>query len=312
MENNENEINNKKPALSFKVVVNGFVNFFKKPQTIKMLIALAIAIGFSIGVWFVLNSLGLVGEGSQASMEERLAGGTIIGVAAIFVSMYVVAAVFLSFIPGTTTVFTILGFTIFPTVWIGIFVVIIAKLITAIILYMIGWFGGSKLMYWIFGKEKVEKRLAKISLYGTKVIPWLFLVPFMPNDLLCMFCGTIKMKPLHFILIVVIFRPIESVVIWLQYQFIDGVFLDFWNYMGFGRALFYCADGYLIEYYYNLFSTQILMNQIFFVTGVVLVFIALIQYHKLLIKIFKKTILGKEYKKVKADYMIEVESRESA
>ena len=294
--------------------------YVKKPQTLKLLITLIILIGVSIGAFFTFRALGMLpGEEYQYVLQPptyewlfsehyaryvytripgvyrwtlvqtppRLMQGQGIAIAGlIFVILYLVAALFLGLVPGTTTAFTVIAFMLFmPTLNIQGFVqalsvLSIAKFLSSITLYYLGRFGGRRLMFWMFGQDKVEKRLNWLSEHGTKALPWMFLVPMMPNDILCMICGASKMKLWMFLFIVVVFRPIETALIWLYTVLLFGS--DWW--IGLDTV------------------TQILLINVAIVNIVILV-----SYHKILLKIFRKTLLGKRYQMVKKDYMVEEE-----
>jgi len=326
-EKNENTLiadENKKPNTPLKIK---FVNFWKavwkylkKPQTLKLAVTLVILIGISVGAFFTFRALGML-PGSEErwvlqpdtyewvysqnyggeiqvripGIEELvrvqtaprlMQGQGIVLAAVIFVVLYLIAALILGLVPGTTTAFTIIAFMLFmPSLHIrgfmqALLVISIAKFLSSISLYYLGLFGGRRLMFWMFGREKVEKPLNWLSEHGTKVLPWMFLIPMMPNDIVCMICGSAKMKLWMFLFIVFVFRPIESVLIWAYTVLLFGS-----------------------NWWINLdTATQFLLINIMITNVVVLV-----SYHKLLLKIFKKTLLGKKYQMVKKDYMVEEE-----
>jgi membrane protein DedA with SNARE-associated domain len=90
---------------------------------------------------------------------------------------------------------------------------IIAILLSVPLLYLLGRYGGRKLLFWLFDKEKLEKNLEWFANNGSKGVPWLFLIPFFPTDLLCVVCGAAKMRFWQFILIAVVFRPLEALLL---------------------------------------------------------------------------------------------------
>jgi len=102
----------------------------------------------------------------------------------------------------------------------------IAIIFGSMALYCVGRFGGRKLMFWLFGKESVEKQLNWIGEKGTKAVPWLFLIPLMPTDLICLICGASRMSFWKFMLIVIVFRPIE-VLLLISYNYIIPIILEY-------------------------------------------------------------------------------------
>jgi len=160
----------------------------------------------------------------------------------IFVCLYVTASLVLGMVPGTTTAFIILGFTIWwlPEVnsidgnpingfFKSLLALSISMVTSAFTLYGLGRFGGRKLVIWMFGEEKVTKTLDWVQRNGTRAIPWMFLIPMMPNDIVCMICGASKMKLIPFSLIVLVFRPIEAVLVWSYTVFLLET--DLWQQM---------------------------------------------------------------------------------
>jgi len=61
---------------------------------------------------------------------------------------------------------------------------------------------------------------------GTHVVPWLFLIPLMPTDLVCLVCGASKMRFWQYMLIVCVFRPVEILLL-ISYNYIVPVLLSF-------------------------------------------------------------------------------------
>ena len=106
-------------------------------------------------------------------------------------------------------------------------------------------------------------------------MPAFFLVPFMPNDMLCMICGMSKLKFWQFLIIIIPFRVIEVLMI-LCYPFLVDFFI----------------------------SGQPIQNILVFINILIIdiVFIAL--YYKTLIRIFRRTILRKKYVSVERPFTV--------
>jgi len=196
-----------------------------KTLIIKIFVTIGIIAAFTVGFFFLLRGLGLT---DPATFEERV-GELGFALVIIFFFLYITQSLFLSFLPGNTTLFiSVIAATIFgPNFWYILLIAGVSVIASSIALYFVGRYGGRKLIFWLFGREKVEAKLDWFSTKGATVVPWLFLVPFMTTDLLCLICGAAKMRFLQFLLIVIIFRPVEvAVLIWYRTIFNTWLALD--------------------------------------------------------------------------------------
>lgn len=251
-----------------------------KAKLIKFSIVLCLVAAFSTGCYFLFDWLGLLDkETARATMDKYG-----LWVYVIFVVVFVLASVCLCMIPGTTTtlilvaVGTTAGNGLFGNIWIGLLLSVIGVWIAGIVMFYVGRFGGRKVVYWLFGKEQVEKRLDWVTQKGATVLPAFFLIPFMPNDMICMVCGMSKLKFWQFLLIIFPFRIIEVLII-LSYTHLVKIFIT-------GRST---AD---ILIFINIVIIDILL-------------IAL--YYRALIRIFRKYFLRKKYVIVEKPYTVEEE-----
>lgn len=84
----------------------------------------------------------------------------------------------------------------------------IGILIGSIIAFFIGRFFSKPLLYWIFGKEKVDK-YEKILSKRTKLILFLTLfLPFFPDDMICMLAGITNIRIIDFLWISILARSV--------------------------------------------------------------------------------------------------------
>ena len=183
--------------------------------------------GLTAGMYFLfLNVFGL--NVLERDSIENLDFGIPIGnidpkliLIATFVGLYLFQSITMNLIPGTTTFFiSVLAYSLFGSNIFELFLISAGSvLLSSVILYFIGRFAGRKALYWMFGEKVLDTKLDWFAKNGTKSVPWLFLVPLFPTDLLCLACGASKMKFWHFMLIVLVFRPIE-VALLLSYPFI--------------------------------------------------------------------------------------------
>ena len=247
----------------------------------KLAIVVSALIIVSAGFWLLFSKFGLTsGDGLQNAV-----GGYGFSTYLIFIALFIVQGVLLVVIPGNTALFVSAAFIMFGQETFGddgfltaLILCVIGNQINSTLLFFIGRTGGRKVMYWMFGKESVDKRLQLITDKGVKIVPGLLLLPFMPNDLLCMCCGASRMKYRHFLIMVIFFRSLEV--------------LTFWSLQ------------YAARFFWEGQSPQI--KALFINTLLIDVFLVAM-YYRFFIKMFKKHILRRHYKMVKADYFVEAE-----
>jgi len=245
-----------------------------KVKLMKFGIVFLVAGAFTTGAFFLFRALGFF---DQEQLSQNMADfGFWIYV--IFIALFVLQAVCISLIPGNTTMFITFGWLLFDNFWVVLLLSVIGVWLSGIVLFWIGRFGGRQVLYWVFDKQKLDKYLDMLTRKGSFVLPGLFLIPFMPNDLMCMICGTSKLKFWQFLLVIIPCRVIEVTLI-LTYPIIGQFFIA-------GRDI----QDVLI--FFNLM-----------IINVFLIFL----YYRAVIKIFKKTVLRKKYVTVEKPYMVEEE-----
>jgi len=178
----------------------------------RVLVTLIAIGGVATGFIFIINELGFEIFGGQEAAQtaaDRLADFGI-WIFFIFFAMYLTQAIFLNFIPGTITFFMIFGFFLFgQNIGILIAVGVVCVIASSLTVYTIGRFGGRRLLFWLFGKRNVEAKLDWFKRRGLFYVPALYIVPLMTGDLICLVCGASKVKFWHFLIIILICRPLE-------------------------------------------------------------------------------------------------------
>jgi len=199
-----------------------------KRLAIMLVILSAVVVSMYFFFLHVLDINIFAGLTGGASGRDTDIGQIGVSLMFIFIAIYILQALTLNLIPGTTTVF-IAGFAYFALFQedflITFMVASIALLITSQILYFYGRYAGRRVLFWTFGREKLEKKLDWVAKHGTKAVPWMFLIPFMPNDLLVITCGASKMKYWQFTLMTIVFKPIEAAVLLSYSVFLTSDFL---------------------------------------------------------------------------------------
>ncbi|MCL2621453.1 MAG: VTT domain-containing protein [Firmicutes bacterium] len=188
----------------------------------KFVVTVCFLVALSFGILLAFEKLGLT---NPDKLAETLSGlGFWLYV--IYIGLYLVQSILLCFVPGNTTLFVTIGFFLFGDFWTALIVCSIAIMLSSCLLYFVGRYGGRNLMYWLFGKEAVEQKLQWIGEKGIKAVPWFFLIPMMPTDLICLICGASKMRFWQFMLIVCVFRPVE-VTLLISYSYIVPYILSY-------------------------------------------------------------------------------------
>jgi len=247
----------------------------RKQRTTKLIFSLTILVGITIAMYYIFRAFNIdvnpfLSDAEREAMREGMdweaTGFTLV---LIFWGIYLLQSTFLNMIPGTTTVFiTVIAGSMFPmdnNFFITFGVAVGAVLLCAINLYVIGRFAGRRVLYWIFDKEKLDKKLDWFARNGTKGVPWLFLIPFFPTDMICLACGISKMKFWHFMLVVIIFRPVEV-----------GLLLVY-------RLIF------------PLFAQLDPLYQIVLINMIIINIVLLVIYHKAILGLFNKAFRFRRY-----------------
>jgi uncharacterized membrane protein YdjX (TVP38/TMEM64 family) len=232
-----------------------------KSKIFKLAVIIAVVAVFTLGCFFLFKSLGLLDGGTASSKLSQ--GG--FWVYLIFIALFVVQAVCLCMVPGNTTTFIGIAWLVFDNFWIVLFICVLGVWLSGIALFFVGRFGGRHVIYWLFGKEQVDKKLDWVTQKGSNALPAFFLIPFMPNDMVCMVCGMSRLRFWQFLLIIIPFRLIEVLMI-LSYPYIIDFFIS-------GRPV---------------------QDVLIFVNVILIDIVLVALYYRTIIKIFHRTILRKK------------------
>ncbi len=160
---------------------------------------------FIIVVFFLILNISGVFE-SLSDMEyikSLILNSGILGVAVCFI-LQVLMVVILP-IPGFIF---ILAVTSVYGPLITFIIIYIATVVGSIIAFWIGRFFGQKAVSWCIGKEDMEKYSTLLNEKGKIPFVIMQILPFFPDDILCMVAGLSNMKYRFFIIVMLIVRPI--------------------------------------------------------------------------------------------------------
>lgn len=170
---------------------------------IKIGLIIALFVGVSIGVYFILKALGVT---SIDKLQELIANcGAWSWV--VFAVLFITSSTLLCFIPGTSATFIGLSVVLFGAIK-GFIICSIAVFITSSLLFLIGNTLGEKAAIKLVGKESLEKAQNLLDMKSKMFLPLMFLFPIFPDDALCLAAGMTKMRYRYFALITAIFRSV--------------------------------------------------------------------------------------------------------
>ncbi len=167
---------------------------------LKILLVAAI-VGALIGIYFIFKSLGLTDvtrEDVQAYVQKTGVWAPIVFILISFLQVTFVP------IPGAITILA--GNYVFGA-WKSFFLSYIGMMAGALFAFFLGRVFGKKLVYFLAGgEEKVENWLKKLKGKQNVVLFFMFLLPFFPDDLLCLIAGLLPLSFFGFFMMQVITR----------------------------------------------------------------------------------------------------------
>lgn len=123
----------------------------------------------------------------------------------VIYALFQIANIIILPLPGF--VFMVVGLSIFGSV--NTFIVTyISTLIGAVIAFMIGKVFGQKAVTWCIGEESTEKYKKMIGAKGNLLFIIMQILPFFPDDILCMVAGLTSMKWSFFLVSMILIKPI--------------------------------------------------------------------------------------------------------
>lgn len=78
----------------------------------------------------------------------------------------------------------------------------------SVIAFFIGRYAGKPVVYWCAGKQQTDKYLDLLGNKGNVLFIMMQILPFFPDDILCMVAGLTKMTFKFFLIVMLIVRPI--------------------------------------------------------------------------------------------------------
>ena len=112
----------------------------------------------------------------------------------IIIAVQVVITTLLCFIPGASMAFIILLTAIYENQLTAFLLAFFGVMLSSLLMYLTGRFGGYAICAKLLGKEDCEKASRLLNHRGVVFFPVMMLFPLFPDDALVMIAGTLKMS----------------------------------------------------------------------------------------------------------------------
>ena len=126
----------------------------------------------------------------------------------VIILAQVIITSLLSFVPGASMAFIMLLQSLYEKSWIAFIVAFSGVMLSSLMMYLIGRYGGYSLGKKIIGEEDCEKASDLLNNKGLIYFPMMMMFPVFPDDALVMVAGTLKMSLKWFVPSIVIGRGI--------------------------------------------------------------------------------------------------------
>lgn len=179
----------------------------KKEALFKTSFLLVCVLAFFAAVFVALSEAGNLG--SLASDEERIAVLTdmIRGAGDWGMAVYVLVQILqVLILPLPAAVCYMPGSLLFGAGW-ATLLASIGVIIGSFIAYWLGRLVGRRLVVWIAGEETTDKYAGYIAKKGKVIFVLMQILPFFPDDVLCLVAGMTKMSFPFFAAVMVLVRP---------------------------------------------------------------------------------------------------------
>ncbi len=152
----------------------------------------------------------------------------------VIILAQVIITSLLSFVPGASMAFIILLETLYEDSWVAFIVAFSGVMLSSLMMYLIGRYGGYNLGKKLIGEEDCEKASDLLNNKGLIYFPMMMMFPVFPDDALVMVAGTLKMSLKWFVPSIVFGRGIgvATIVFGLSIVPFDK-FTSIWHWVAF-------------------------------------------------------------------------------
>ena len=221
----------------------------KYEKIVKILSILLIFFLISVVATLLLGLFGVIYYDDGIQINKDLFDAfktTWYGCIVIIIAQVVITSL-LSFVPGASMAFIMLLQALYNDPPIAFIVAFSGVMLSSLMMYVIGRFGGYNLCKKILGEEDCEKASDLLNNKGTIYFPLMMMFPMFPDDALVMVAGTLKMSLKWFIPSIVFGRGIGVVSIIFGLSIIPfDKFTAWWHWVLF---ILVCAIGIFLIFF---------------------------------------------------------------
>lgn len=175
-----------------------------KNKILKIIGLSLIYICISVGIYFILRACGLTSvDKIRSIMEKAGAWGYI-----LFFVFQVATSTFICIIPFEDEFLTACALILFGPIK-GFIIGAINMFTTSCLQFLIGRKFCKSIVVKITGEKEFEKYENYLKIRGELMLPFLYFIPLLPHDVLCILAGMSKMKFWYFAPVTLIMRSIE-------------------------------------------------------------------------------------------------------
>ncbi len=160
------------------------------------LVCICVSFFNAFGVWEKLKDV----EGIRNWIESKGKYAVLVYAALVLCSVI--------FLPVPSTVMNYLATVLFKHAWVTFLVTSVATILGSFICFWLGKVFGRRLAYWLIGREKTDKYSEIVNRKGRVLFVMMLLLPFFPDDVICIVAGISGMGFLFFSLSVIFARPV--------------------------------------------------------------------------------------------------------
>ncbi|MCL2062709.1 MAG: VTT domain-containing protein [Firmicutes bacterium] len=193
----------------------------KKHETLfKVFFVALITAALILTVYIILQASGVLER--LENIEGMIAAIRATGPLGIFVFVLFII-VNVVFLPIPPAIPAVIGTMLYGALWSFIFMTI-GTVIGSVITFSLGRVFGKKIVVWMIGKEKTEKWANFINKKGRLAFLFMIILPFFPDDVLCLIAGMSHMSYGYFIGVICVAR---TAVLAFMCFFADGSIIPF-------------------------------------------------------------------------------------
>lgn len=215
-------------------------------QLLKMVLSVLVVSGIVVLILFAFNVI-YFEDGIQFNVEMFNTFKNSWYGWVILILFQIVITTVLCFVPGVSMAFIMLMEALFDYPWQAFLLSFVGVMLTSLMMYIVGRFGGYKLCARFLGEDDCQKASDLLNHRGVAFFPLMMMFPVFPDDALVMIAGTLKMSLKWFVPSIVIGRGIGIATITFGLSIVPfDKFTTIWHWLGF---ILICA-AFIVTVFY--------------------------------------------------------------